>query len=111
MIPALAIHTIVNYSAGFTFIYERRDRARRTWQPASHLSQILSLGRTLTLFHVSGIITHKTISKSRHTAPGAMGSGESTTRKVSFGVDDEDRVRILRGVKVMLVQLAFDKPC
>uniref|UniRef100_A0A3B4Y403 Coiled-coil-helix-coiled-coil-helix domain containing 6a n=1 Tax=Seriola lalandi dorsalis TaxID=1841481 RepID=A0A3B4Y403_SERLL len=32
-----------------------------------------------------------------------MGSGESTTRKVSFGVDDEDRVRILRGVKVMLV--------
>lgn len=32
-----------------------------------------------------------------------MGSGESTTRKVSFGVDDEDRVRILRGVKVMLI--------
>lgn len=29
-----------------------------------------------------------------------MGSGESTTRKVSFGVDEEDRVRILRGVKV-----------
>ncbi|KAM9855979.1 MICOS complex subunit mic25a [Aulostomus maculatus] len=29
-----------------------------------------------------------------------MGSGESTTRKVSFGVDDEDRVRILRGVKL-----------
>uniref|UniRef100_A0A3P8UR39 CHCH domain-containing protein n=1 Tax=Cynoglossus semilaevis TaxID=244447 RepID=A0A3P8UR39_CYNSE len=36
-----------------------------------------------------------------------MGSGESTTRKVSFGVDDEDRVRILRGVKViMLIQLS-----
>ncbi|XP_071769987.1 MICOS complex subunit mic25a-like [Centroberyx gerrardi] len=29
-----------------------------------------------------------------------MGSGESTTRKVSFGVDEEDRVRILRGVKL-----------
>ncbi|XP_076596215.1 MICOS complex subunit mic25a-like isoform X2 [Chaetodon auriga] len=29
-----------------------------------------------------------------------MGSGGSTTRKVSFGVDDEDRVRILRGVKL-----------
>ncbi|XP_077402045.1 MICOS complex subunit mic25a-like isoform X2 [Vanacampus margaritifer] len=29
-----------------------------------------------------------------------MGSGESTTRKVSFGMDDEDRVRILRGVKL-----------
>ncbi|KAF6728053.1 MICOS complex subunit mic25a [Oryzias melastigma] len=29
-----------------------------------------------------------------------MGSGESTTRKVSYGVDDEDRVRILRGVKL-----------
>uniref|UniRef100_A0A8D2ZZ80 Coiled-coil-helix-coiled-coil-helix domain containing 6a n=1 Tax=Scophthalmus maximus TaxID=52904 RepID=A0A8D2ZZ80_SCOMX len=29
-----------------------------------------------------------------------MGSGESTTRRVSFGVDDEDRVRILRGVKL-----------
>ncbi|XP_056278654.1 MICOS complex subunit mic25a isoform X2 [Pseudoliparis swirei] len=29
-----------------------------------------------------------------------MGSGESTTRKVSFGVDDEERVRILRGVKL-----------
>uniref|UniRef100_A0AAQ4QMM8 Coiled-coil-helix-coiled-coil-helix domain containing 6 n=1 Tax=Gasterosteus aculeatus aculeatus TaxID=481459 RepID=A0AAQ4QMM8_GASAC len=29
-----------------------------------------------------------------------MGSGESTNRKVSFGVDDEDRVRILRGVKL-----------
>ncbi|XP_029291813.1 MICOS complex subunit mic25a-like [Cottoperca gobio] len=29
-----------------------------------------------------------------------MGSVESTTRKVSFGVDDEDRVRILRGVKL-----------
>lgn len=38
-----------------------------------------------------------------------MGSGESTTRKVSFGVDDEDRVRILRGIKVMLLKLAFDK--
>ncbi|XP_075951409.1 MICOS complex subunit mic25a-like isoform X1 [Anarhichas minor] len=32
--------------------------------------------------------------------PEGMGSGESTTRKVSFGVDDEDRVRILRGVKL-----------
>lgn len=32
-----------------------------------------------------------------------MGSGESTTRKVSFGVDDEhDTVRILRGVKVWI---------
>ncbi|XP_069550202.1 MICOS complex subunit mic25a isoform X1 [Brachyistius frenatus] len=29
-----------------------------------------------------------------------MGSGDSRTRKVSFGVDDEDRVRILRGVKL-----------
>ncbi|CAJ1055283.1 MICOS complex subunit mic25a-like isoform X2 [Xyrichtys novacula] len=29
-----------------------------------------------------------------------MGAGESTTRKVSFGVDDEERVRILRGVKL-----------
>ncbi|XP_056897572.1 MICOS complex subunit mic25a-like isoform X1 [Takifugu flavidus] len=29
-----------------------------------------------------------------------MGSAESTTRKVSFGVDDEDRVRILRGIKL-----------
>lgn len=29
-----------------------------------------------------------------------MGTGESRTRKVSFGVDDEDRVRILRGVKL-----------
>lgn len=29
-----------------------------------------------------------------------MGSGESTTRKVSFGVDDENRVRILRGIKL-----------
>lgn len=29
-----------------------------------------------------------------------MGAGESRTRKVSFGVDDEDRVRILRGVKL-----------
>ncbi|KTG39058.1 hypothetical protein cypCar_00002596 [Cyprinus carpio] len=30
-----------------------------------------------------------------------MGSGESTTRRVSFGLDEEDdRVRILRGVKV-----------
>ncbi|XP_061758475.1 MICOS complex subunit mic25a-like isoform X2 [Nerophis ophidion] len=29
-----------------------------------------------------------------------MGSGESATRKVSFGVDDEERVRILRGVKL-----------
>ncbi|CAL9702518.1 unnamed protein product [Knipowitschia caucasica] len=29
-----------------------------------------------------------------------MGSSESRTRKVSFGVDDEDRVRILRGVKL-----------
>lgn len=36
-----------------------------------------------------------------------MGSAESTTRKVSFGVDDEDRVRILRGIKVML-QLALE---
>lgn len=37
-----------------------------------------------------------------------MGSAESTTRKVSFGVDEEDRVRILRGIKVMLLQLALD---
>lgn len=37
-----------------------------------------------------------------------MGSTESTTRKVSFGVDEEDRVRILRGIKVMLLQLALD---
>ncbi|XP_023812112.1 MICOS complex subunit mic25a-like isoform X3 [Oryzias latipes] len=29
-----------------------------------------------------------------------MGLGESTTRKVSYGVDEEDRVRILRGVKL-----------
>ncbi|KAM9343211.1 MICOS complex subunit mic25a-like [Pholidichthys leucotaenia] len=29
-----------------------------------------------------------------------MGSGESTTRKVSFGMDDEDRVRILRGIRL-----------
>jgi hypothetical protein len=29
-----------------------------------------------------------------------MGSGQGATRKVSFGVDDEDRVRVLRGVKV-----------
>ncbi|XP_072512657.1 MICOS complex subunit mic25a isoform X3 [Salminus brasiliensis] len=29
-----------------------------------------------------------------------MGSGESTTRKVSFGLDEDDRVRILRGVKL-----------
>ncbi|KAK5604729.1 hypothetical protein CRENBAI_011978 [Crenichthys baileyi] len=29
-----------------------------------------------------------------------MGSGGSTTRKVSFAVDDEDRVRILRGIKL-----------
>uniref|UniRef100_A0A4W5PKN1 Coiled-coil-helix-coiled-coil-helix domain containing 6a n=1 Tax=Hucho hucho TaxID=62062 RepID=A0A4W5PKN1_9TELE len=29
-----------------------------------------------------------------------MGSGQSATRKVSFGVDDEDRVRVLRGVKL-----------
>lgn len=36
-----------------------------------------------------------------------MGSAESTTRKVSFGVDEEDRVRILRGIKVML-QLALE---
>lgn len=35
-----------------------------------------------------------------------MGSAQSTTRKVSFGVDEEDRVRILRGIKVML-QLAL----
>ncbi|XP_016320352.1 MICOS complex subunit mic25a-like isoform X3 [Sinocyclocheilus anshuiensis] len=30
----------------------------------------------------------------------AMGSGESTTRRVSFGLDEDDRVRILRGVKL-----------
>lgn len=36
-----------------------------------------------------------------------MGSAHSTTRKVSFGVDEENRVRILRGIKVML-QLALD---
>lgn len=30
-----------------------------------------------------------------------MGSGESTTRRVSFGLDEDDRVRILRGVKVI----------
>lgn len=36
-----------------------------------------------------------------------MGSAQSTTRKVSFGVDEENRVRILRGIKVML-QLALD---
>ncbi|XP_030625425.1 MICOS complex subunit mic25a [Chanos chanos] len=29
-----------------------------------------------------------------------MGSGESTTRKVSFGLDEDDTVRILRGVKL-----------
>ncbi|KAL1021076.1 hypothetical protein UPYG_G00008420 [Umbra pygmaea] len=29
-----------------------------------------------------------------------MGSGQSVTRKVSFEVDDEDRVRVLRGVKL-----------
>ncbi|KAM9785444.1 MICOS complex subunit mic25a-like [Neosynchiropus ocellatus] len=29
-----------------------------------------------------------------------MGAGESRTRKVSYGVDDEDRVRILRGIKL-----------
>ncbi|KAL7864384.1 hypothetical protein AOLI_G00158040 [Acnodon oligacanthus] len=29
-----------------------------------------------------------------------MGSGESTTRKVSFGLDEDERVRILRGVKL-----------
>ncbi|XP_053704984.1 MICOS complex subunit mic25a-like [Synchiropus splendidus] len=29
-----------------------------------------------------------------------MGVGESRTRKVSYGVDDEDRVRILRGIKL-----------
>ncbi|KAM9430084.1 MICOS complex subunit mic25a isoform 2-T2 [Salvelinus alpinus] len=29
-----------------------------------------------------------------------MGSGQSATRKVSFGVDDEDTVRVLRGVKL-----------
>ncbi|XP_066527225.1 MICOS complex subunit mic25a isoform X4 [Hoplias malabaricus] len=29
-----------------------------------------------------------------------MGSGESTTRKVSFGVDEDESVRILRGVKL-----------
>ncbi|KAM4563397.1 MICOS complex subunit mic25a-like isoform 2-T2 [Odontesthes bonariensis] len=38
--------------------------------------------------------------KSYRLTPEGMGSGESTTRKVSFGVDDEDRVRILRGVKL-----------
>lgn len=36
-----------------------------------------------------------------------MGSAESTTRKVSFSVDEEDRVRILRGIKVTL-KLALD---
>ncbi|XP_067301867.1 MICOS complex subunit mic25a isoform X3 [Pseudorasbora parva] len=29
-----------------------------------------------------------------------MGSGESTARRVSFGLDEDDRVRILRGVKL-----------
>uniref|UniRef100_A0A671RVJ9 MICOS complex subunit mic25a n=1 Tax=Sinocyclocheilus anshuiensis TaxID=1608454 RepID=A0A671RVJ9_9TELE len=29
-----------------------------------------------------------------------MGSGESTPRRVSFGLDEDDRVRILRGVKL-----------
>lgn len=29
-----------------------------------------------------------------------MGAGESRSRKVSYGVDDEDRVRILRGIKL-----------
>ncbi|XP_065141441.1 MICOS complex subunit mic25a isoform X3 [Paramisgurnus dabryanus] len=29
-----------------------------------------------------------------------MGSGESTSRRVSFGLDEDDRVRILRGVKL-----------
>ncbi|XP_076840291.1 MICOS complex subunit mic25a isoform X5 [Brachyhypopomus gauderio] len=29
-----------------------------------------------------------------------MGSGESTTRRVSFGLDEDERVRVLRGVKL-----------
>lgn len=29
-----------------------------------------------------------------------MGGSESTGRKVSFGMDEEDRVRVLRGVRV-----------
>ncbi|XP_030280356.1 MICOS complex subunit mic25a-like isoform X2 [Sparus aurata] len=53
----------------------------------------------LTLFHVSNVISRKA-KQSCHLTSEDMGSGESTTRKVSFGVDDEDRVRILRGVKL-----------
>jgi len=34
-----------------------------------------------------------------------MGSGESTSRRVSFGLDEDDRVRILRGVKVIQHQI------
>ncbi|KPP79125.1 hypothetical protein Z043_101328 [Scleropages formosus] len=30
----------------------------------------------------------------------SMGAGESATRKVSFGLDEDDRVRVLHGVKV-----------
>ncbi|KAI2649568.1 MICOS complex subunit mic25a [Labeo rohita] len=37
---------------------------------------------------------------SRSCSKKEMGSGESTTRRVSFGLDEDDRVRILRGVKL-----------
>lgn len=68
----------------------------------------LSFCRTITQIHDSSRATHCVTALKAKLTPADMGSGESTTRKVSFGVDDEDRVRILRGVKVMLMHLASD---
>lgn len=83
------------------------DISKQTWQPASHLSHILSLDRGLTEFFDSTISIF--IKEGGLILTNGMGLGESTTRKVSYGVDDEDRVRILRGVKViMLLLLACD---
>ncbi|XP_068454342.1 MICOS complex subunit mic25a isoform X2 [Clinocottus analis] len=53
-----------------------------------------------TSIHATNVITTQGHYQSCPVPPEGMGSGESTTRKVSFGVDDEDRVRILRGVKL-----------
>ena len=33
-----------------------------------------------------------------------MGGRESTTRKVSFGLDEEEKVTVLQGVKVTLIK-------
>ncbi|KAI1892304.1 hypothetical protein AGOR_G00131960 [Albula goreensis] len=60
----------------------------------------ISLTLSVSLVPFSGTDVHSGTSYCAYRVEHRMGSTESSTRKVSFGLDEDDRVRVLRGVKL-----------